>query len=241
MSIATSALTAPQTPRDLIASPWHTVLVMMAGALNAYRGALLAAQSRAGHGPARSSMYLRTMLFEILLLALVVLGVWLYGKSLQTIFGHRWHSAGEMFGDLGIGIALWSVALFTVSILGSLFGRHAAADPAINFLLPRSAVEIGLWMPLSLVAGICEEAVFRGYLQRQFSAISHSMPVGTVIAAATFGAVHLYQGWSRALLIAISGVLFGVVVYWRGTVRPGMFAHGLQDAIVPLLIKLVRH
>jgi hypothetical protein len=241
MTTAASALAAPKSPGDLIASPWHTAVVILAGAMNAYRGAITAAQSRAGLGPSRSQMYLRTMLFEILLLAIVAAGVLLRGKSLRTIFGHRWQSAGEMLRDLGIGIALWFVALFIVSILGGVFGRHVAADPAITFLLPQSSTEIALWIPLSLVAGICEEAVFRGYLQRQFSAISRSVPVGIVIAAAAFGAVHLYQGWSRTLLIAISGVLFGVVALWRGTVRPGMFAHGLQDAIVPLLIELVRH
>ena len=241
MSTATTPLTALREPPDLVASPWHTVLVMLAGALYAYRGTFIAAQSRAGLGPARTSMYLQTMLFEIFLVALTALGVWLHGESLRTIFGRRWQSASEVLADLGIGVALWFGALFTVSILGSLFGHHVAADPAITFLLPRSGLEIALWIPLSLLAGFCEEAIFRGYLQRQFAGIFRNVPAGIVTAAAAFGAVHLYQGWRRALLIAISAVLFGLVAYWRRSVRPGMFAHGLQDAIAPLLIKLAPH
>jgi len=43
------------------------------------------------------------------------------------------------------------------------------------------------------------------------------------------------------VVIALSAILFGVVAHWRGTPRPGMFAHALQDAIAPLLLKLVRH
>jgi hypothetical protein len=43
------------------------------------------------------------------------------------------------------------------------------------------------------------------------------------------------------LVIAASAVLFGVVAQWRETVRPGMFAHAFQDAIAPLLIKLMHH
>jgi hypothetical protein len=49
----------------------------------------------------------------------------------------------------------------------------------------------------------------------------------------------LYQGLSRALVIFVSAILFGVVAQWRGTVRPGMFAHGIQDALAPWLIKLM--
>ena len=96
-------------------------------------------------------------------------------------------------------------------------------------------------MIVSILAGISEEAIYRGYLQKQFAALTGSLPAGILISAAAFGAVHVYQGWSRATVIAISAILFGVVAHWRRTVRPGMFAHGLQDAIAPLLVKLLRH
>jgi membrane protease YdiL (CAAX protease family) len=222
---------------ELIASPWHTAIVLVIGALNAYRGAIHAAQARTG----RSSMYVRTMAFECFFLAVVALGVWLRGKSLQSIFGQRWRTLGELFRDAGVGAALWFVALIVVSILSGLGGHHQASDPAIHFLLPQSPAEMSLWVVLSLVAGIGEEAIFRGYLQRQFMAFCHSVPAGIVLSAAAFGAAHLYQGWSRALVIAASAVLFGVVAQWRETVRPGMFAHAFQDAIAPLLIKLMHH
>ena len=95
-------------------------------------------------------------------------------------------------------------------------------------------------MVVSLVAGICEEAVYRGYLQRQFSALCRNVPAGIVLSAATFGAAHLYQGIARASVIAASGVLFGWFAYWRKSVRPGMVAHTLQDAVAPLLLRAMR-
>ena len=226
---------------ELIASPWHTAVVMMIGALNAYRGAIYAAQARSGPRTSRGSMYVRTMAFECFFLAVVALGVWLRGKSLQSIFGQRWRTLRELFRDAGLGVALWFVALIAVSILSGLGGHQQASDPTIHFLLPQSPAEMSLWVVLSLVAGIGEEAIFRGYLQRQFMGFCQSVPAGIVLSAAAFGAAHLYQGWSRAVMIAASAVLFGVVAQWRGTVRPGMFAHAFQDAIAPLLIKLMHH
>jgi membrane protease YdiL (CAAX protease family) len=211
--------------------------VLTVGGFNAWRGALLAANVRAGLVPSRPGMYLRTMVFELVFLATVTVGVRLRGASLETVFGQRWRSATEMIRDLGIGAALWLLTLLAVSILG---GHGGPPDQSIGYLLPRTSMEFTLWIALSLVAGICEEAIFRGYLQRQFSAITDNRIAGILVSSALFGAAHAYQGLQRATVIAISAVLFGVVVEWRGTVRPGMFAHSFQDVMVPLLVRLLR-
>ena len=98
-----------------------------------------------------------------------------------------------------------------------------------------------LWVAVSITAGICEEAVYRGYFQRQFTALTHSVLGGILISAVAFGAVHAYQGLQRASVIGAAAILSGLLAHWRGTVRPGMFAHTLQDAIAPSLLKLMRH
>jgi CAAX protease family protein len=227
-----------QQQLQLIASPWHTSIVVVIALLNAYRASIYAAQARTGLGTSRSYLYLRIIAFEFAVLAVVALGLWLRGSSLQNILGEQWRSRVQMLRDLGTGVALWFVAIIVVSVLSSHSGP---ADGAITFLLPQTPMEMTLWVLVSSVAGISEEAIYRGYLQRQFTALTQSVPAGVLISAAMFGAVHAYQGWSRAVVIAISAILFGAVAHWRGTVRPGMFAHGLQDAIAPLLLKLLRH
>jgi len=149
-----------------IASPWHMALVVVLGALNAYRSAIFAAQSRARLGPARTVMYLRIMFFELAFLTIVAAGVWLQGTSLETIFGRRWSGLGQVLRDLGAGAGLWIVAMALVSVLG---GHGQAPDRGVEFLIPRTAIEYLEWVGLAVVAGICEEAIFRGYLQKQFA------------------------------------------------------------------------
>jgi len=195
-----------------------------------------AAQDRAGTGPGRAVLYGRILFFELLFLGIVIVGVRLRGVSLQTIFGKRWQSVKEVLRDLGLGICL----LVLSTIVGSLLGGHqrgGAPDQAIAHLIPQTSLELVLWMLVSLAAGICEEAVYRGYLQRQFSALCRNVPAGIVLSAAAFGAGHLYQGIVRAAVIAVSGVLFGWFAYWRKSLRPGMVAHTLQDAVAPLLLR----
>ena len=92
-------------------------------------------------------------------------------------------------------------------------------------------VEKELWVVLSITAGICEEAIYRGYLQRQFMALTKSVPLGIVFSALVFGAAHSYQGLAQAMLIGTLGAMGGTLAYWRRSVRPGMIAHVLQDVL----------
>lgn len=161
-----------------------------------------------------------------------------YGGSFQELFGKRWESLRAFLRDLGIGLGLWFAALVWVSVVGS---HTAPADQSIRFLLPQGLLEALLWIALSIVAGISEEAVYCGYLQTQFTVLTNSHSMGILASAIGFGAAHWYQGLARASVIAASVVLYGLVVKWRRSVRPGMFAHALQDAIAPALDRLMRH
>ena len=236
-STAVVAQTAARHP-NLVASRRHLLVVLAVLVLNAGRSWLHAAQSRGEAGPARSLMYLRTIFFELVVRAIVVAGVRRYGGSLRALFGGRWVSLGAFLRDLGIGLGLWFAALVAVSILGS---HSAPPDQSIRFLLPGNLLEACLWIALSIVAGISEEAVYRGYLQTQLSSLTRSYSIGILASAAAFGAAHGYQGLARACVIAAAAVLYGLVAKWRQTVRPGMFAHVFQDAIAPALVRLMRH
>jgi len=108
-------------------------------------------------------------------------------------------------------------------------------------MLPHGGAEITLWIALSVTAGICEETIFRGYLQRQFMALTKSAPAGILLSAATFGAAHAYQGFRMVILIGLYGVMFGILAYWRGSVRPGMIAHAWQDSLGGVVGSLMRH
>jgi len=77
----------------------------------------------------------------------------------------------------------------------------------------------------------------RGYLQRQFTALTRSLPAGIALSAVTFGAAHAYQGFRAAAVIAAGATLSGTAAHWWKSVRPNMIAHALQDS----LAAFVRH
>jgi membrane protease YdiL (CAAX protease family) len=235
----TSALAQSASDRYLrVASPLHTIFVLAALAGWTLLGNTLANQLSAAAHPHRVRFYAVTLLFEWLLFLFVVAGVRRSGASVLIVLGDRWHSVLEVVRDIGIAAAFWLVSAILLWILGWLL-RVTALGRNMQFILPLGAVELTLWIALSLTAGICEETIFRGYLQRQFMALTKSAPAGILLSAVAFGAAHAYQGFRMMILIGLYGAMFGILAHWRGTVRPGMIAHAWNDSLNGVLAVLM--
>jgi uncharacterized protein len=225
----------------LIASRLHTLIVLAAVTVWAYGAMLTAARFGNELHPNRVRLFLFGIGEEWLMFALVLGGVLRARMPLSCVIGEPWRSPREMLRDIGFGVAFWVAAIPALYLLKLLL-HVTNLGSAVLTLFPRSALEITIWVVFSISAGICEETIFRGYLQRQFIAIVGSRPAGMLLSAAVFGLVHLYQGWRMATVISLYGLMFGVFAYWRRSVRPGMIAHAWQDAMTGILgALLLRH
>lgn len=235
---------APALPQSdnfrRIAHPLHTAIVLLAAGAGALQSALHADEMRNAADLDRVRMYERTILMEWALMGLIVVGLKIAGTPLTAVFGERWRSLRALARDFGIGVAYSFLSVMVVSILGA-HAHSAQTDRAVQFLLPHGRTEMTWWIALSISAGICEEAIYRGYFQRQFMAFTKSPALGILIPALLFGLAHSYQGIWGALPIAMDGALLGLLAYWRKSVRPGMIAHAWKDAWAPLLMSLPRH
>jgi len=223
------------------AGPIHTILVLAIFVVVwPFLGRMMVDQMTAEVIPHRVRLYLFALLFDWLLFAFIVAGVRSRGAPLSIVLGDRWQSARQVRRDIGVAAAYWILSLIPLVILNRLL--HAdTMGRNLQFLFPQGGAEIALWMALSVTAGICEETIFRGYLQRQFMAFTKSVPAGILLSAAAFGVAHAYQGSRRAILIGLYGVMFGILAQWRGTVRPGMIAHAWQDSFSGVLAGVLRH
>lgn len=198
-------------------------------------GRITAGRMRASATPHVIPLYITSILFEWAVLAFIIWGVRRHGGSLEAVLGPSWTSARRFFKDLGIAVAFW----FVSGLLLVAFSRLLRADTGaqVQFLLPRTSVEVAVWILVAITAGICEEALFRGYLQRQFIAFTHSVPLGLILSAVVFGAGHAYQGLRSATLIGIYGLMFGLLAERRKSVRPGMMAHAWQDTLSGIALR----
>ncbi|MDE3189086.1 MAG: CPBP family intramembrane metalloprotease [Acidobacteriota bacterium] len=108
-------------------------------------------------------------------------------------------------------------------------------------LAPTNAEELAGWVLLCMLVGVVEETVFRGYLQRQFSAWARGgVAAGVVFSALIFGAAHGYQGVRSMVLLAVFGALFSLLAHFRRSLRAGIFAHSWHDLITGLVLGLLK-
>jgi membrane protease YdiL (CAAX protease family) len=219
--------------RRLIAPIWHTVILILILLGMAAYGVFLQKQAAPGpelvaHRGSTLPLSLSLIAAEWGLLRFVVAGgLRRTGTRFRDLLGERWTGPKDVLRDIAIAVAFWAVWTFGESVVVSHLGHDAAKG--IDSLLPRGPAEIAAWIGLSISAGFCEEAIFRGYLQKQFQAITGSAAVAILIQAVVFGISHGYQGLRNVILITILGALYGALAFWRKSLKPGMILHAWTD------------
>lgn len=176
-------------------------------------------------------IYLFAIFVELALFYYCYAGVRRGGGQLASLSAGRWTPVRDVPADMVIAVPfwiLWEGALYSVHYLLNLLGPASTAA-TVDGLLPRSLIEIVLWIFLCLTAGFCEEAVFRGYLQKQFHALTGSIVIAVILQAMVFGMVHAYQGWKNVVVITVLGLLYGVLAAWRRNLRANMISHAWSD------------
>lgn len=173
-------------------------------------------------------LYLMTSALQLLFVWFVRKGLRAYGHSLGELLGRTWRKPFDGIRDLALAASFFiALNLLTVALYRAL----GITPEAPKFFLPHTGIEIGSWIVLSLLAGSCEEIVYRGYLQRQFAAILRSLPLAVIAQALVFALGHLYQGWRATGIIFLYGMAFGLLAAWRKSILPGMIAHSAIDIV----------
>jgi membrane protease YdiL (CAAX protease family) len=232
----------PERELPRLAPWWHTavlVAMLLLASINGMRGNHLLAA-----GGSRMPEYLWTMAWEVMLAGFVWLGI-RKRIRLRDLIGGRWATWEDFFLDLVYAGAFWGCSLFVLGVTAKLMHLDQASKiesmrKSLEFIAPGTRLELAVWICVSTSAGVCEEIIFRGYLQRQFAALANSMLSGVVLSAVVFGASHGYEGFARMLLIGIYGLMFGLLAWWRSSLRPGMMAHAWHDALSGAVLRLLR-
>jgi len=221
-----------QTPRKLIAPLWHTglllLLILAMTLFGAYAQRAASSDLPVGQQGGKAILYLPLIALQYGLLRLVIGGLRRNGYSLGDIIGRNDSSPRSVGYDLLIAAGFWTVGSGALAIIKLALG---SVEYNASGLLPQSLIEIVLWVMVSVTAGFCEEVFYRGYLQRQFLALSGSVTVAILGQAIFFGISHSYQGVKSVGVITAYGVMFGLLAQWRRSLRPGMIAHAATDII----------
>lgn len=153
---------------------------------------------------------------------------------------------GITINQLGVAIPNVFVVAVTALILGALVFanqifslRKLASRPAeIRGAIPQLALKIfpqdnqerlAFFILVATVA-VCEEFIYRGFVQNVFEKWSGGFAVaGVVGSAAMFGLAHLYQGRRGLISTSVIGLLFSGIRFGTGSLVPPLFAHFVAD------------
>ena len=134
-----------------------------------------------------------------------------------------------------IGLAIAAVLCFVMGIVPilcgtSIIGSHT--EPSAGFLVVSAVQDI-------LFIGVCEELVFRGYIQNQFEIwLKKCKWVAPLISGVLFGLWHIINGsLFQVLLTTLIGWVFGYCKYFIKdcSLLSLIIAHGLYDFSLVLL------
>lgn len=227
------ALQPTQIPssRSFVAPVWHTAVVLLLLAAFVASSTLLRG---AGHEHSRLTSYCVVIAAEWLIAAFIWLGCRLRGLTVRSLLGEMPRGWRTVARDLGLAVGFLIAANLVLGLIQRLV--HAEANSSLRNILPHGGVEIAFYLFVALTAALCEEFIYRGYLQRQFTAWTHSAGAGIILQSVIFGVCHAYQGAAMILTISIYGALFGLLAFWRHSLRPGMMAHFLQDGVGGLVL-----
>jgi uncharacterized protein len=185
----------------------------------------------------RLSLYASTLAFQW-----IAAGVILWRASAHEI---RTSQLGLAMPNPAL-LATVSVVLSALILLNQIMGlRRLVAQPdKIQGILPQLALQLFpqddverlAFFALVTTVALCEELIYRGFVQRVFQDWSRgSVIVAVVGSAAFFALAHLYQGRRGLISTLTIGLLFSTIRAWTGSLLPCVVAHFVADMTVGML------
>ncbi|MEQ8785717.1 MAG: PDZ domain-containing protein [Pirellulaceae bacterium] len=211
-------------------------VLISVGLLAALRVAAFFADRLHGWTPSWALLLLAMILPQLFLFAWPML---LLRRRGETLADRRPRREGWLL-ELMLGVVLAGGMLIVVIAAGNLL-KWLAPDTSLRSQEIAESVLGGPWYKLlllllfaSVVAPICEETFFRGFL---YDALRQRLPLvwAIVLQAVVFGAVHTF-GAVHSVLVAGVAVVLALLYQWRQTLITPMIAHSVFNSVQILLL-----
>lgn len=210
--------------RELVASRSHTLSVLLFLLVVTVAGVLVS-RLWPDARPGRLTTYLQILVIQWFLFWYVRLGTRRAGIMVGQIVDQSSWSLRR--GVFHVAVALPACALWMTlgAALGGVLRLSSQELHQLQLLLPQTPVEKALWVLVSLTVGFTEEFLYRGYLLRQFHALTGSLKAGLFLQVIVFGLAHAVLPWKFLVSTAVLAVYLGALAIWRRSLVPGMIVH----------------
>lgn len=184
----------------------------------------------------RVLLYLSTIAFQWAAVAIILwrcLAHHLSWAAIGVVLPHPFRSWATA---AGVSIILVFNQVYGIRRVAALPYESRGIVPKLaEKLLPRSSNEAWVGFLLVLTVALCEEFIYRGFVEAVFAgALSGSALAGAVISAAFFSSAHMYQGRKGLIATFAVGLVFSAARIWTGSLIPSVIIHFAVDFSVAL-------
>jgi membrane protease YdiL (CAAX protease family) len=191
---------------------------------------LIRSARRLGTGPlqiSRPRFYRNTIIFQLLLAAIAAWTAYTHGILAMPL--PQWP------------LLSWSVAalMYIVTVLALKMrwaSRSAASKQRLYDILPHNAAERLPYVFICIVAGTCEEFVYRGVMTELAQRLIGIEMVAIVAISISFAGGHAMQGLRGAIGVFGIALWFHAVVLLSQSLIPAMVVHFAYDLTAGMLI-----
>jgi len=175
----------------------------------------------------------------------MIIALWAYLKFFSGSWGSKKNGEARKnnFRSINLSPSVWkwgiaAAILFVIILQASFVITFRIIDfPSEKFTADYKALDsMPLWVAWavlimgSIVAGICEETGFRGYMQVPLEN-EYGPSRAIIITSIIFMLIHLSHSWASPILphIFFASVLLGILAYKTGSLIPGIVGHSILD------------
>jgi len=178
-------------------------------------------------------------------IVLMIFALWAYWKFFSGHWGKEQNriNRSENFRKVTLSPYLWkwgltgAVSFVMIVQAGFFITFRITAFPDAQFTSDYKILETmpgwsawALLITSSVVAGICEETGYRGYLQLPLEK-KYGPATAILISSVVFTLIHLGKRWAIPIIpqIFFASILLGLLAYKSGSLIPGIIGHSILD------------
>lgn len=144
----------------------------------------------------------------------------------DDIFSFKKTTARNKITSILSGISMWLFAFYISVIIRFILDNKLGE---LDIPLQEQSVyqNILLLIGMIVLAPICEEILFRGFIQKAYE--GHSKKYGFIITGVIFGYYHILNGVSEVIPATILGITMGYLVYKTGSILNSILFHAMAN------------
>lgn len=174
------------------------------------------------------SLYLGITVNELgVILGLTLIFVFRDHLPVRSTLRLKLPAGPALFWGFVAGLLGWWVATFLANAVALYYTRIGILPPQPFPAIQSGRQLIEALVILGLLPGFCEETMFRGYILRAYERLG----AGRALIASAFLFALMHLNLQNLLANLFLGLLLGYLVYFSGSLLPGMVAHATNNAL----------